>query len=127
MLIHSQVQLGAISSFILARNRYANGNLAIVLGVWRFAAKSHVDVKRVYSRLGDIVSDTTVRNALNSLTGSSLSALRAAVQDATARGETEWCLVLDNVQEYCPVYEGGIARQSILKVGTAATAIRLND
>jgi uncharacterized protein DUF6589 len=36
-------------------------------------------------------------------------------------------LILDNVQEYCPVYEGGIARESILKVGTAATAIRLDD
>lgn len=127
MPIPSQVQVGAISSLILARNRYANGDLAIVLGVWHFAAKSHVDVKRVYSRLGNIVSDTTVRNALNSLTGSSLSALRAAVQDATARGETEWCLIIDNVQEYCPVYEGGIARESILKVGTAATAIRLDD
>jgi len=99
----------------------------MALGVWHFAAKSHVDVKRVYSRFGNIVSDTTVRDALNSLTGSSLRILQASVQDATARGETEWCLILDNVQEYCPVYEGGIARQSILKVGTAATAIRLDD
>jgi hypothetical protein len=93
----------------------------MALGVWHFAAKSHVDIKRVYSRFGNIVSDTTVRDALNSLTGSSLRILQASVQDATARGETEWCLILDNVQEYCPVYEGGIARQSILKVGTAAT------
>ena len=61
------------------------------------------------------------------MTGSSLAALRSSVNDATQRGETEWCLVLDNVQEYCPVYEGGIARQSILKVGTAGTAIRLDD
>jgi hypothetical protein len=36
-------------------------------------------------------------------------------------------LILDNVQEYCPVHEGGIARESILKIGTAATAIRLDD
>jgi hypothetical protein len=122
-----QVLVGAISSFILARDHYANGYLAMALGVWHFAAKSHIDVKRVYSRLGNIVSDTTVRNALDSLTGSSLSALRAAVKDATERSETEWCLILDNVQEYCPVYEGGIARESILKVGTAATAIRLDD
>ena len=34
---------------------------------------------------------------------------------------------MDNVQEYHLVYEGGIARQSILKVGTAATAIHLDD
>ncbi|PPQ87647.1 hypothetical protein CVT25_011485 [Psilocybe cyanescens] len=124
---HPIVQAGAISSFVLARNRYASGDLAMALGVWHFAAKLHVDVKRVYSRFGNIVSDTTVRKALNSLTGSSLAALRASVKDATARSETEWCLILDNVQEYCPIYEGGIARQSILKVGTAATAIRLDD
>ena len=61
------------------------------------------------------------------MTGSSLAHLRDSVKDATERGETEWCLVLDNVQEYCPVYEGGISRESILKVGTAGTAIRLDD
>lgn len=95
----------------------------MALGVWHFAAK----VKRIYSRFGNILSDTTVRDALNSLTGSSLRSLQASAQDAAARGETEWHLILDNVQEYCPVYKGGIARQSILKVGTAATAIRLDD
>ncbi|KDR66902.1 hypothetical protein GALMADRAFT_80370 [Galerina marginata CBS 339.88] len=124
---HPIIQVGAISSFILARNHYANGDLAMVLGVWHFAAKSHIDVKRVYSRLGNIVSDTTIRKALDTLTGSSLSALRAAIQDATERGETEFALIIDNVQEYCQVYEGGIARENILKVGTAATAVRLDD
>ncbi|EDR04537.1 uncharacterized protein LACBIDRAFT_330448 [Laccaria bicolor S238N-H82] len=124
---HPIVQVGAISSFILTRNHYANGDLAMVLGIWHFAAKSHVDVKRVYSRFGKIISDTTARKALDSMTGSSLAILQASVKAATERGETEWCVVLDNVQEYCPVYEGGIARQSILKVGTAATAIRLDD
>ena len=99
----------------------------MVLSIWHFAAKSHIDVKRVYSRFGNIVSDTTARKALDSMTGSSLAILQASVKAATERGETEWCVVLDNVQEYCPVYEGGIARQSILKVGTAATAIRLDD
>ena len=74
----------------------------MVLGIWHFAAKSHVDVKRVYSRFGNIVSDTTARKALDSMTGSSLAILRDSVKAATERGETEWCLVLDNVQEYCP-------------------------
>jgi hypothetical protein len=99
----------------------------MALGVWHFAAKSHIDVKRVYSRFGNIVSDTTVRKALDSMTGSSLAHLRNSVKNATERGETEWCLVLDNVQEYCPVYEGGILRESVLKVGTAGTAIQLDD
>ena len=127
VLTISQVQVGAISSFILSRNHFANGDLAMALGVWHFAAKSHIDVKRVYSRFGNIVSDNTVRKALDSMTVSSLNILRDSVRAATERGQTEWCLILDNVQEYCPVYEGGIARESILKVGTAATAIRLDD
>ena len=97
------------------------------MGIWHFAVKSHIDVKRVYSRLGSIVSDNTVRNALDSMTDSSLATLRNSVRAATERGESEWCLVLDNVQQYCPVYEGGITRESILKVGTAATAIHLDD
>ena len=75
----------------------------MALGVWHVAAKFHIDVKRVYSRFGNIVSDTTVRKALHPLTGSSLSALPMAVQEATAGGETDKCLILDNVQDYCPV------------------------
>ncbi|KAF8884726.1 hypothetical protein CPB84DRAFT_1816928 [Gymnopilus junonius] len=93
---HPVIQVGAISSFILSHNAYANGDLAMALGIWHFSTKSHVDVKQIYS--------------------SSLACLRDL-----------WCLVLDNVQEYCPVYEGGIAHQNILKVGTAGTAICLKD
>jgi hypothetical protein len=136
VLTISQIQVGVISSFILARNRFSNGDLALALGVLHFAVKSHINVKRVYSRLGNIVSysrlgnivsDNTVQNALDSMTGSRLATLRDSVRAATERGESEWCLVLDNVQQYCPVYEGGITRESILKVGTAATAIHLDD
>ena len=127
VLTISQVQVGAISSFILSRNHFANGDLAMALGVWHFAAKSHIDVKRVYNRFGNIVSDNTVRKALDSVTVSSLNILSDSVRAATERGQTEWCLILDNVQEYCPVYEGGITRESIVKVGISATAIRLDD
>jgi len=99
----------------------------MVLSIWHFTAKSHVDVKHVYSQFGNIVSDTTTCKALNSMTGSSLAILQASIKAATEQGETEWCIVLDNVQEYCPVYEGGISCQSILKVRTTATTIHLDD
>ncbi|KAJ6601767.1 hypothetical protein DFH09DRAFT_1020041 [Mycena vulgaris] len=79
---HPIIQVGAIASFILSRNRYANGYLAMVLGVWHFACKSHVDVKRVYSRFGYSVGDTTARNALNSMTTASLVELRAETNTA---------------------------------------------
>ena len=99
----------------------------MALGIWHFVAKSHINIKCVYSPFRNIVSDSTVHKALDTMTGSSLSILWDAVNDATKWGETKWCLILDNVQEYCPVYEGGIGRKSILKVGTAGTAIHLDN
>ncbi|KAJ7807578.1 hypothetical protein B0H13DRAFT_1928946 [Mycena leptocephala] len=43
---NAKIQVGAIASFIISRNRYANADLAMALGVWHFACKSHIDVKR---------------------------------------------------------------------------------
>ncbi|KAJ7799790.1 hypothetical protein B0H13DRAFT_1673295, partial [Mycena leptocephala] len=124
---HPIIQVGAIASFIISRNRYANADLAMALGVWHFACKSHIDVKRVYCRFGYSVSDTTARHALNSMTTASLAELRDKIKDATERGQTEGCLLLDNVQQYCDVHEQGIGRQSQLKVGTAGTWVELED
>ncbi|KAJ7633589.1 hypothetical protein DFH06DRAFT_1139927 [Mycena polygramma] len=106
---HPIIQAGAIASFIISRNRYANGTLAMVLGVWQFACKSHIDLKRVYCRFGYCVSDKTARNALTSMTTSSLNALRARVLRATALG-----------------WFDGIGRHSQLKVGCAGTWVKLD-
>ncbi|KAJ7776977.1 hypothetical protein DFH07DRAFT_865690 [Mycena maculata] len=124
---YPMIQVTALASFIVSRNRYACGDLAMILGVWHFAVKSHVDVKRVYCRLGSSVSDTTARDALSSITIAGFIKLRAEVQDALERGQTEHCTILDNIQEYCDVYEQGIGRQSQLKVGTAGTNVKLQD
>ncbi|KAJ7796096.1 hypothetical protein B0H14DRAFT_2390994 [Mycena olivaceomarginata] len=124
---HPFIQVGAIASFIISRNRYANGHLAVILGVWLFACKSHIDVKRVFCRFGYSVSDTTARNALNSMTVASLSDLRTDITTATDEGKTHGCLLLDNVQEYCDVWEQGIGRMSELKVGCAGTWVKLDD
>ncbi|KAJ7686955.1 hypothetical protein B0H17DRAFT_939883, partial [Mycena rosella] len=80
-----QIQVGAISSFITSRNRYASGDLRLLLGLWLFACQAHIDVKRVFCRFGYAVSDSTTRNALTSLTDGSLNELKDKVQDATAR------------------------------------------
>jgi len=122
-----QIQVGAISSMVLGRNRYANAYLAMNLSIWHFACKSHVDVKRVYSRFGSILSDTTTRRCLDSLTDGSLSDLRTTVAAGIERGEMVCCIVLDNVQQYCLVREHRLGRQDQLKVGTAATAVFLDD
>ncbi|KAJ7183909.1 hypothetical protein C8R46DRAFT_1159212 [Mycena filopes] len=124
---HPMIQVSAIASFIISRNRYANGDLAMILGLWHIACKSHVDVKRVYCRLGGSVADSTAREALNSITAANFTAMQERIRGAAAEGEVISYLIVDNVQEYCPVYEQGIGRQSQLKVGTAATRGYLQD
>ncbi|KAJ7731018.1 hypothetical protein B0H16DRAFT_1893426 [Mycena metata] len=124
---HPMIQVSAIASFIVSRNRYANGDLAMILGIWHFACKSHVDLKRVYCRLASTVSDTTSRDALVSVTAANFTALQLKTRAATAHGERITATIFDNVQEYCPVYEQGIGRQSEMKVGCAATCVGLED
>ncbi|KAJ7939198.1 hypothetical protein B0H13DRAFT_2300950 [Mycena leptocephala] len=124
---HNAVQVGAISCLTLSRNRYASGYLALPLAVWQFACKTHVDEKRVFSRFGFTVHDTTARACLDSLTDTSMAKLRASVAEGIANGTMCWQLVLDNVQQYCRQRDHRLGRQDVLKVGTAATAILLED
>ncbi|KAJ7110688.1 hypothetical protein C8R44DRAFT_934414 [Mycena epipterygia] len=124
---HPVIQVGAISSFIVSRNSYASGDLALPLGIWHFACKSHVDVKRVYSRFGSTIANSTCIKALHSMSDASMGDLQKSVKAATARDEAEWGKILDNVQEYSPVYEHGLGRENQLKVGTACTAFRYID
>ncbi|KAJ7721769.1 hypothetical protein B0H16DRAFT_1896326 [Mycena metata] len=122
-----QIQVGAISSFITARNQYASGDLGLSIGLWLFATQAHIDVKRVMCRFGYSVSSSTAHRALNTLTDSGFDSLRSQVQDATRRTEVEWGKISDNIQRYDRVHEHGIGRENELKVGTACTAFRLDD
>lgn len=112
---------------MLSRNAYASGDLALPLGIWHFACKSHVDVKRVYTRFGSTVSDSTARKALNSTTAASMRELQADVSDAAAKGESAVGKILDNVQQNSPVYEHGLGRENQLIVGTACTVFYYED
>ncbi|KAJ6478030.1 hypothetical protein C8R47DRAFT_1139181 [Mycena vitilis] len=87
---HTTIQVGAISSFVLSRNRYASGYLALPLAVWQFACKSHVDEKRIFSRFGFTVHDTTARACLDSLTDTGLIKLRESVAEGIALGEMRY-------------------------------------
>jgi hypothetical protein len=87
-----------ISCLTLSRNRYASGYLALPLAVWLFATKAHVDEKRILSRFGFSVHDSTARACLDSLTDSSLAKMREDIQEGIAAGTMRWQLVLDNVQ-----------------------------
>ncbi len=116
-----------INSAIMSQNSRANGYFALAFSVFHFACQSHVDVKRISCRLGMISHDKTARNALNSMTEKGQAALQASVASYTAKREVGYCCVLDNIQEYCLAREAGIGYQSVLKVGTAATAVQLED
>ncbi|KAJ7759727.1 hypothetical protein DFH07DRAFT_740983 [Mycena maculata] len=124
---HNAVQVGVISCLTLSRNRYARGYLALPLAVWQFACKTHVDEKRIFSRFGFTVHDTTARACLDSLTDSSLDKVRESVAEGIANGTMYWQIVLDNVQQYCRQRDHRLGCQDVLKVGTAATAILLED
>ncbi|KAJ7939559.1 hypothetical protein B0H13DRAFT_2300240 [Mycena leptocephala] len=89
---HPLIQVGAISSFITSRNQYASGDLGLPIGIWLFACQAHVDIKRVLCRLGYSVSDSTARNALNTLTDSSLNDLKSKTtsNDMIACWSTGW-------------------------------------
>ncbi|KAJ7155664.1 hypothetical protein C8R46DRAFT_910243 [Mycena filopes] len=124
---HPVIQVGAISSFITARNQQASGDLALPLGLWLFVCQAHIDIKRVLCRFGYSVSDSTARRALDTVTDSDLARLRADVQAATAQQEVIVGKVTDNIQRYDAVYEHGIGRVSELKVGTACTMFYFDD
>ncbi|KAJ7690041.1 hypothetical protein B0H14DRAFT_2652539, partial [Mycena olivaceomarginata] len=99
-----QIQVGAISSFILSRNQYASGELGLPLGLWLFACQAHVDIKRVFCRFG--------------------YSKRFGTQQ---RRTADYGKILDNIQRYDRVFEQGLGRESQLKVGTACTAFRLEN
>jgi hypothetical protein len=122
-----QIQVGAISSFILSQNQYASGHLVLPLAVWQFTCKSHVDEKRIFSRFGFTVHDSTARACLNLLTDTGLTKLRQSIADGIAVGQMRWQYVLDNVQMLCRQRDHRLGRQDILKVGCAAPAILLED
>ncbi|PBK88626.1 hypothetical protein ARMGADRAFT_362988 [Armillaria gallica] len=112
----------------MCRNKYANSYMALVMGVWNFACKSHINLKRVYCCLGLIVSDTTVRKVLNLLTEDGRNTLQQCVaENIIAKGDVSYCLVIDNVQQYIQVHEPGIGKVNQLQVRMAATAIHLED
>ncbi|KAJ7501869.1 hypothetical protein B0H11DRAFT_2188720 [Mycena galericulata] len=121
------VQVGVISSLTLSHYRYASGYLALPLSIWQFACKAHVDEKRIMSRFGFSVHDSTARACLDSLTDSSLSHLRKSVAEGIANKTIYWQIVLDNVQQYCRARDHRIGREDILKICTAATAKLLED
>ncbi|KAK7006681.1 hypothetical protein R3P38DRAFT_2555300 [Favolaschia claudopus] len=124
---HPPIQVAAISSFIVSRNSYAAGELALPLSIWHFSCGSHVDVKRVYCRLANITSTSTTHKALNSMSAADMVSLQHKTQAATERGESASGKIVDNIQYHDVIHEHGLGRENTMKVGTACTTFEFFD
>ncbi|KAJ7270714.1 hypothetical protein B0H12DRAFT_1008802 [Mycena haematopus] len=124
---HPFIQVAALSSFAIARNRSANAYFALPIGIYLFATKAHTDVKRMLCKIGLSVHDTTVRRALITMGAKRKEMLQAHTAAALSEGAPGCRVVLDNIQQYQIVREHGLCKQSQLMTGTAATAILLDN
>ncbi|KAJ8089852.1 hypothetical protein PM082_018428 [Marasmius tenuissimus] len=126
---HPIVQVIAISAGLLSRNRYANGFLALQMGVWLFATKAHTDIKRVFCRIGLLLADSTIRQSLNAIGRASIQRVRRLIESSVARdtGDIGYRLLVDNEQQYVRVREEGLCKENELRVGCGATAVKLTD
>ncbi|KAJ3864856.1 hypothetical protein EV359DRAFT_40092 [Lentinula novae-zelandiae] len=118
--------ISALNPVIIGRNKLANGYLSMPLGVHQFASQAHIDEKRVLSALGLATSDTTVRNSLRIMSQNALQSLRNGNIKAAESDEIEEFYIFDNIQQHALVREAGALRQSVMKVGCAATSIRFH-
>ncbi|KAE9383972.1 hypothetical protein BT96DRAFT_1008576 [Gymnopus androsaceus JB14] len=107
--------------------KYVNGYLAMHMGIWHIACGSHVDVKRAYSHLVTSVHETTARRALEMMGETSIKNLQKEVGAGQQCWQVLHCFVLDNIQEFQKVWEGGLGRENCMIYGTACTAIGLDD
>ncbi|KAK7028064.1 hypothetical protein VNI00_015015 [Paramarasmius palmivorus] len=121
------VQFAAISAFVQARNRFANGYFQMHAGIWHLACKSHTDVKRLHCWLGLSIANNTSREALSTMAETGHNQMRAAVKGALERGAVVVKITLDNIQGYAPNWEGKIGGSSRFIYGTAGTVQFLED
>ncbi|THU93721.1 hypothetical protein K435DRAFT_799463 [Dendrothele bispora CBS 962.96] len=123
----SIIQDAAISSFVLARNQYAKGYLAVQFGIWHIACQSHVDVKCISCLMGARIHDASARHVLATIADDSLSRLRLEVKGGHEKCTVLYRYVLDNIQQFLKVWEGGIGHENRLICGCAGTAIGMDD
>ncbi|THU93734.1 hypothetical protein K435DRAFT_669640, partial [Dendrothele bispora CBS 962.96] len=121
------IQVASLSSFIMSRNQYANGYWAMQIGIWHVACQTHIDIMRGDCLKGSSVHKTTAMTALETMADHSLNTLKAEVQKGCSQGQVRYRYVLDNIQQFLQVWEGGIGRENCLVCGCAGTAIAMED
>ncbi|THU89980.1 hypothetical protein K435DRAFT_676791 [Dendrothele bispora CBS 962.96] len=119
--------LASLNPLIIGHNQLCNGYLSLPLAIHQFSTQTHIDQKRLMSRLGLVTSDSTTRRVIRSMTDNDMGRMQHMTNEETKKKVVGKCYVLDNVQRQDNVWEGGALKASTLRCGTAATKIDLED
>ncbi|KAE9403800.1 hypothetical protein BT96DRAFT_777099, partial [Gymnopus androsaceus JB14] len=92
----SIIQVAAISSFILSRNQYVNGYMAMHMGIWHIACGSHVNVKCAASHPATSIHETTARQALATMADTLLENLQTEVRQGQKYYQVLYRFILNN-------------------------------
>ncbi|KIO32934.1 hypothetical protein M407DRAFT_65941 [Tulasnella calospora MUT 4182] len=116
------VAISIVGSLVFGSNRHANA-LAFGNSVWMFANRAHYAVFPVLSHFGVTTVYQSLLNGLRSLASMDQISLRADLETESKQIR----LVLDNTQSYIRARTRGFGRDNRMQVGTAATAIVLQQ
>ncbi|THU76265.1 hypothetical protein K435DRAFT_705186 [Dendrothele bispora CBS 962.96] len=120
--------LVAINALVVGHNRLVNGYLPIHLGVQLFSCQIHTNIKPWLCRMGLASSDKTIQSLIEKSTERDQERMQHSTIQEASWNEARKCYVLDNCQRNLAVHEGGgVLLKTVMKVGTAATAIDLED
>lgn len=116
--------IASLTPMINGHNQCANGYFSLAFGIHLFGCQAHTDLKRLASRIGLAVHDSTIRRMMKAMTDKARIEMRRVAAEAAEKGTVEQGKCLDNVQRQAAVYEGGVLQQSMMKTGTYACEIR---
>ncbi|TFK20425.1 hypothetical protein FA15DRAFT_599731 [Coprinopsis marcescibilis] len=111
----------AVMNLTFLRSNRAN-RFQLCCGIWMFAVMASKTMFRVESRLGLTVADSTVRRALENMSGSQQQQFKQAHEVGST---THYWVVSDNVQAYAKKRDHRMGRPSEMVHGMAATAIEM--
>ncbi len=113
------------SALLLFRNRDANRS-ATLTGVTMFTCGAHQIVYRILSRWGMSISYSTTIERLKMLAAGADEKLKAWGKTAED-GDPKFQIVFDNINKMQRAWEANLGEQDILRSGTAAAVIKLED
>ncbi|THU88270.1 hypothetical protein K435DRAFT_917531 [Dendrothele bispora CBS 962.96] len=119
--------VASLNPLIVGQNRNVNGYLSLPMSIHYFSSQAHTELRRLTSRMGLSVHDSTARKSIASMTMKAQTQMQEETLEAAQKGTVSKCYLVGNCQRYADVYEGGVLRQSKMKVGTFGIECNLED